>query len=123
MPAILLYTASILIFGWGIAHIVPTRAVVKGFGRLSPDNRRIILMEWVAESWALAFLGLLTGLVGVLRGFNPTSVLVFRLCAGMLILMALWTLFTGARTSILPIKFCPAVKTLCAALIFLSTVL
>ncbi len=123
MPATLLYLASVVLLVWGIAHIVPTRAVVKGFGPLSSDNQKIILMEWVAEGLTLSFIGALVAIVALRQGLNPTSVLVFRLCAAMLILMAFWTLFTGARTSILPIKICPFVKTACAALIYTATVL
>jgi hypothetical protein len=123
MPATLLYLASVVLLVWGIAHIVPTRAVVKGFGPLSSDNQKIILMEWVAEGLTLSFIGALVAIVALRQGLNPTSVLVCRLCAARLILMAFWTLFTGARTSILPIKICPFVKTACAALIYTATVL
>lgn len=118
-----IYSASAVLFLWGLSHIIPTPAVVRGFGALSPDNRRILLMEWVAEGLALCFIAVLTAAVAFLRGFNETSVLVFRLCSGMLVLMALWTLFTGARTSVLPIKICPFVKTACAAAIYASTLL
>jgi hypothetical protein len=48
-------------------------------------------------------------------------VLVYRALAVMLIIMAAWTLMTGARTSIIPIKICPAVKTICAVLLWLGT--
>jgi hypothetical protein len=34
---------------WGVAHIVPTRVVAAGFEPISPDNRRILIMEWIAE--------------------------------------------------------------------------
>ena len=43
---------------WGVAHIVPTRNVVAGFGPLSEDNR--IKSPW--DGWpkgALAFVGVL----------------------------------------------------------------
>jgi hypothetical protein len=41
----------------------------------------------------------------------------------MLIVMAILTGFTGARTSIVPIKICPFVKTVVAILFFLGTYL
>jgi hypothetical protein len=28
---------------WGIAHLVPTRALVKGFGAITTGNRRILM--------------------------------------------------------------------------------
>ncbi len=49
MNDILLYIGSGVITVWGIAHIIPTKNVVNGFGTISDDNRRIITMEWVAE--------------------------------------------------------------------------
>ena len=43
----LYYVASVLLIAWGIAHIFPTLSVVRGFGDISPDNKRIITMEWI----------------------------------------------------------------------------
>ena len=60
---VLLYIGSTVILIWGIAHIVPTKSVVKGFGGISEDNIRIITMEWVAEGLTLCFIGLLVLLV------------------------------------------------------------
>ena len=53
----LLYLGATILIVWGIAHIIPTRNVVAGFGPLSEDNRINITMEWVAEGLALAFVG------------------------------------------------------------------
>ncbi|MEJ2738796.1 MAG: hypothetical protein P8105_02990, partial [Dehalococcoidia bacterium] len=47
---------------------------------------------------------------------SQVSDIVYRISAAMLLVMAVWTLTTGARTSILPIKICPAVKTIVAVL-------
>jgi len=121
---ILLYIGSILITLWGIAHIIPTKSVVNGFGPISEDNKRIITMEWVAEGLTLCFIGLLVLFITILGGSqNPASIIVYRISALMLIVMAGWTLLTGARTSIVPIKICPLVKTAVAILFFLGTVL
>jgi hypothetical protein len=46
---ILLYVGAGVITLWGIAHIIPTKSVVNGFGQISQDNRRIITMGWVTE--------------------------------------------------------------------------
>ena len=54
---VLLYLGAAILFVWGVAHIVPIRNVVAGFGPLSEDNRINITMEWVAEGLALAFVG------------------------------------------------------------------
>lgn len=81
-------------------------------------------MEWVAEGLALCFIGLLVLLVTIWgEAENPVSAIVYRASALMLVIMAGWTLLTGARTSIVPIKICPIVKTTVAILFFLGTIL
>jgi hypothetical protein len=121
---ILLYVGAGVITLWGIAHIIPTKSVVNGFGQISQDNKRIITMEWIAEGLALCFIGLLVLFVTLWGGSqNEASAIVYRTCAAMLVVMAILTASTGARTSILPIKICPAVKIAVAILFFLGTVL
>jgi hypothetical protein len=124
LNSVLLYIGSAVIILWGIAHIFPTKSVVTGFGPLSEDNRRIITMEWIAEGLALCFIGMLVLLTTALHEpSNPVSLLVYRISAAMLIIMAGLTLLTGARTSVVPIKICPLVKTLVAVLFILGSVL
>ncbi|MFC2122275.1 hypothetical protein ACFLRP_01150 [Bacteroidota bacterium] len=119
---ILLYIGSVIIFIWGIAHIIPTKSVVEGFGKISEDNTKIITMEWAAEGITLCFIGLLVLLVTAIGGSqNPVSALVYRISAGMLIVMAVWTSLTGARTSVVPIKICPFVKTAVAILFVIGS--
>ena len=121
---ILVYLGGAVITAWGIAHIAPTRGVVAGFGAISQDNRRIILMEWTAEGLTLAFVGLLVLLITAIHGAGDSvSLSVYRISAVMLLVMAGWTLLTGARTSIVPIKICPAVKTAVAVLFLVGSVL
>ena len=55
---ILFISAGFLII-WGIAHLFPTRSVVNGFGDISVDNKRIIMMEWINEGVTLIFIGIL----------------------------------------------------------------
>ena len=121
---ILLYIGAGIITLWGISHIIPTKPVVKGFGQISEDNKRIITMEWVAEGLTLCFIGLLVLFITILGGSqNPVSILVYRISAIMLLVMAGLSLFTGAKTSIVPIKLCPLVKTIVAILFFLGSIL
>jgi hypothetical protein len=119
---ILLYVGSAIIFLWGLAHIAVTRSVVEGFGTLSADNRHILTMEWVAEGLAFWFIGALVLLVRLGGGCGtPAANLVYRASAGMLLVMAVWSGLTGARTSILPMKLCPVVKTVVAALYLVAS--
>jgi hypothetical protein len=45
----LLYSDSAVILIWGIVDFFPTRTIVRGFGSISEDNKRIITMEWLAD--------------------------------------------------------------------------
>lgn len=113
---------ALIITFWGIAHLFPTKSVVKGFGSISLDNQRIITMEWIAEGLTLCFIGLLVLVVTSFAGpQNLVSVLVYRASGWMLVVMAGLTLLTGARTSITPIKICPLVKSIVAILFFLGS--
>ena len=121
---VLLCVGSTVIILWGVSHIVPTNSVVEGFGPITEDNRLIITMEWVAEGLTLCFIGILVLCVTLLaRSDNPVSVIVYRAAALMLLVMAGWTGLTGARTSIIPIKICPIVKTVVAILFILGSLL
>lgn len=121
---ILLYIGSIVITLWGIGHIVPVRSVVKGFEPITEDNKQIITMEWIAEGLTLCFIGILVLIVTLYGGFqNSVSIIVYRLSGVMLIIMAVLTQLTGAKTSLLPIKICPVVKTICAILFLLGSAL
>lgn len=48
MNAAMLYAGAVILIIWGIANVViPTRTVVAGFGPISADNKRTLLMEWL----------------------------------------------------------------------------
>jgi len=44
LAEILIYVGSVIVFLWGIAHVAPTRSVVRGFGPISTDSKRLITM-------------------------------------------------------------------------------
>jgi hypothetical protein len=121
---ILLLAGSGIIFLWGIGHIIPTRSVVKGFGEISKDNKLIITMEWVAEGMTLCFIGVLVALVTIFGGLeNQVTHIVIRASAVMLIVLAFLSSGTGARTSVIPMKLCPRVKSGVALLFVLGAIL
>jgi len=123
IQATLLFAGSAVIFLWGVGHLWPTRNVVAGFGELSPDNRKIITMEWLIEGCTLCFLGVLVALVAWILGpLNAATHLVARVTAGMLLVLAAVSAFTGARTTVLPMKLCPYVKSAVAIALFSATV-
>jgi len=117
------YLASAVIIGWGVAHIVPTREVVKSLGEAAIDSRRIMEIEWVAEGLALVFIGLSTFVLTVAAGLaDPVAVLVYRMNAAALIVFAVWTYLAGFKTDVLPVKLCPAVLSTAAGLIVIATI-
>lgn len=121
---VLIYIGAVIVVIWGIAHIVPTRNVVKNFGDISEENQRIITLEWVAEGLALIFIGVLAAMVTTLAGgYDPVSTPVIRACALMLLILGGWTLYIGFKTSVIPIKICPFVLATAAILLLLGTYL
>ena len=109
--ALLTYIGSFLPFGWGIAHLFPTRNVVQSFGDVSPDNKRTITMEWINEGVFLIFVGILTAIVTFLDRQSPVTQVVYWTVFGALNTLSLISLFTGFRNSLLPFKLCPFVFT------------
>ena len=125
MTNAMLYVGAAIVIVWGLTHIViPTRSVIDGFGPISLDNRRTLLMEWLMEGVLLIFVGVLVILVTIVaQPPGQTAIVVYRACASVLVVMAGVSLFTGARTSVLPMRLCPAIFLTSALLIFLPTVL
>lgn len=103
---------------WGIAHLFPTKNVVKGFGDISVDNARIITMEWMNEGFTLIFIGLLTIVVTLVsQGNQKVTKMVYWLSFIMLEAMAILSLFTGFKIDFLPYKLCPVIFTISGLLI------
>jgi hypothetical protein len=120
----LVYIGSGIIILWGIAHLIPTKNIVKGFGDISSDNKKVLAMEIIAEGLTLIFLGLVPLLFTIMSdGGNVTVNRIIFACALMLLVMALLTLFSGARTPTIWYKICLAVKTAAAILFILGSIL
>lgn len=111
MGAILLYIGSLLLFGWGVAHLFPTGNIVRGFGESSADNRRIIIMEWILEGVALIFIGVLVALVTFLDPGSLASQVAYWASFSVLNIFSLVSLFTGFRNSFIAFKLCPFIFT------------
>lgn len=115
----LIIIGGVLAILWGSVHLIPTDAVIKGFGNISSDNTRIITMEWINEGLTLIFIGALaTGItIFKFRHVKPAG-FVYCACFCMLIIMAIVSLFTGFGINFLPYKLCPVIFSLSGALIF-----
>ncbi len=124
IDSVLLIIGAAIVALWGISHLFPTKGVVRGFGDISLDNKRIITMEWVVEGINLAFLGFLVILVTLVAGAdNEVSRLVYLSSAGLLVVMAVWHSLTGARTKAIPMKLCPWIFGTSAILFILGSLL
>lgn len=121
---ILILVGGGMIFLWGLGHIAPTKAVVVGFDSISAENRRILVMEWLVEGLTLCFVGVLAIVTVLVLGADVRgTALVVRMLAGFLLALAGLSAATGARTSIIPMKLCPLVKTVVAALLITGSLL
>jgi hypothetical protein len=107
----LLYVAAAVTALWGIAHVLPTKSVVRGFGKLSLDNKRIITMEWILEGVALIFIGVLIATVTAVDATTVVARSVYVISAIGLLVFAVISFFTGFRVKFLPFRLCPFIFT------------
>jgi hypothetical protein len=114
---LLLYLAAALTGVWGIAHLFATRGVVKGFGALSADNRRIITMEWIVEGVALISTAAFVAAATAVDPGAAVSSAVYAVALGTLVVLAVVSLFTGFKVAFLPFRLCPVIFGVSAALI------
>jgi hypothetical protein len=108
---------------WGVAHLFPTQSVVKGFGDISLDNKRIITMEWIIEGVSLIFLAVVVSSVTYIDHENTISKTIYWISFAMLNTLSVISLFTGFKVNFLPFKLCPAIFTTSSILILLGTYL
>ena len=124
MQAAFLYTGAGVIFAWGLGHLFPTRGVIAGFGPLSPDNTRILTMEWVAEGLTFIFAAaLIIAVTWSDMAAEPAEDLVYRVTVGLLMTIGIWTAMTGARTKVIWFKMCPVVMTVSSGLLIAASLL
>ena len=122
MTDTLAWIAAVVVFLWGVSHIVPTKQVVAGFGDISSDNRYVITMEWVAEGLSFMFVAVLIAAV-TWSSMTPEAAedLVYRVSSGFLIAIGVWTAMTGARTGVIWFRMCPVVMTITSALLITAS--
>jgi hypothetical protein len=108
---VLLFVGAVLPFIWGLAHLLPTKSVVTGFGSISQDNSRIVTMEWITEGVALMFLATIVFVVTVLDHTARVSMAVYWTSFAALNVLSVVSLFTGFRIRFLPFRLCPVIFT------------
>ena len=123
MGEIYVYLAGAMIFCWGIAHLIPTKSVVRNFGTISLDNQHIITMEWVIEGLTLVFIGFITIGIQYIDIVSVVSNFMYWSIFGMLVILTFVSLSTGFRVKFLPFKLCPFIFAGAAVLIILGVLL
>ena len=123
MSAVLLYISSFFLVFWGIAHLFPTKNVIREFGEITADNKRILAMEWINEGATLVFLGILVLTLTLADPAHSVSRLVFICVFGFLNVLSAISLFTGFRVNFLAYKVCPVIFTGSSILILLGGII
>ena len=123
MNSILLYLAAGLCAFWGTAHIAATKPALSGFGDLTKDNRRILVMEWIVEGVALIFIGLLIAVLTYLDPGHSISKAIFWLIFCTLNTLSIISLFTGFKVNFFMYKLCPLIFTGSSLLILFGGIL
>ena len=120
---LLAYFGATLVIFWGIAHLIPTKRVVVNFGDISKENRRVIMMAWIAEGLVLIFIGGLVATVTFVDATSPVTRAVYWLVFVGLNVLSVISLFTKFWVSFLPFKLSPIIFTGAAILILLAALL
>ena len=116
----IVYVAAALVGLWGVAHVVPTRQVVRGFAPISRDNRRVLTQEWLAEAFTMWGIAALLVIATALASNASVTAWVYRCSAGLLLALAILTALTGARTPVIWFRICPVVLTSSALLLLIA---
>ncbi len=121
MSALIAYVAAGLVAAWGIAHAIPTRQVVAGFAPMTPNNRRVLVQEWLAEAFTMWGVAGVIVAVTLVASNTLAAAWVYRMCALLLGALAVLTQLTGARTSVVWFKICPVLLGSSAALLVVAS--
>lgn len=121
MRTTLALLAAALAFGWGIAHLFPTRTIVNDFGDIGTENRRVITMEWIYEGITLIFAGLVTATVSLIGDDTSTTATVtYAGIAGLLLVMAVISLMTAGRNRFIAYRLCAPIFSVGAILLLVA---
>jgi len=121
--SVLAYTAAALIAAWGVAHAIPTRAVVAGFNPISRDNRLVITQEWLVEALAMWFIAAIVIVPTAIAGPGDATTWIYRTAAVTLLAIGTLTAATGARTPVVWFKICPVLLASAATLLLVASFL
>jgi hypothetical protein len=113
--------SSVILIIWGVMHMGTVRSILAGFGEVSPQNKRIFVMEWIGGGLILVFLGGIIALVTLLgTPGSPEQLLVVWASVVICIALAGLSLLTGARTRVILMKLYPWVLIFSAFLLVMG---
>lgn len=120
----LFLAGGLIAAAWGIAHLIPTRAILKMFGDISEENRRVLTMSWIAEGVFLIFIGAIVCLTVAIAGTeNDATRAVTWSAAVAMFTFVIVNLFSGFKTSIIPIKACVFVDGIAGLLFLIGSII
>lgn len=123
MDRILFFIGAALPILWGIAHLFPTGNIVRDFGDISEDNRRIITMEWIVEGAALIFIGAVVGAATIVDHTAVLARVTYWLSFAMLNALSVISLLTGFKVDFIAFRLCPFIFTGSSIFILLGLLL
>ena len=122
MGAVLAYVVAGVVGLWGVAHVLSTMRVVRGYSDTSRDNRLVITQEWVAEAMTMWFIAAVVVIATASGGSHQALAdWIYRASAIMLFAVAVLTATTGARTAVIFFKICPVLLSVSAALLLTAS--
>jgi len=117
----LLYAGSLIIITWGIAHLVPTKSMLKVIGEIAGDNNKIVTMEWIVEGVSIILIGFLVITVTYIAGAEKVGSRIVFLSSGvMLLILTLWSLSKISMKSTKSMKACLVIKSIVALVYIFS---
>jgi hypothetical protein len=118
---ILLCAGAALPLFWGLAHLFPTKSVVKGFGDISADSKKIIEMESIVEGLTLVFIRAVVLAVSLIDRTSAVSKAVYLLSFVTLNVLSVVSLKTGFKINFPPFRLCPVIFTTASIMILLGS--
>lgn len=108
---LLIYSASIMLFLWGIARFKYSKSVVAGYKDKSGEGNLILNMDLAAEAIGISLIGILSLTVTIIAGSAKLgSIIIYTLAGLTLVFLSVWSLFSIKKDSGLITKICPLIK-------------
>jgi hypothetical protein len=123
MDRVLLAVSSGVLAFWGVAHLFVTASICRSFGEITEDNRRILVMEWIAEGLCLLLLAAVICAATTVDPNAAVSRVIYIISVVALNILSVVSLLTGFRVPYLPFKLCPFIFTGASVLILVGGIL